>query len=133
MDFHPVDPQHPALTFRAADPATSSATPIGRWHRKASDISLIIVKVSAFLASTSLMALGAPFLFFLALSGGDAVMLFALVADLAEHFLAADHARQAAFLGEIRLVLIGMAALLAAIRLPGFLINLARDLSGEKV
>ena len=79
------------------------------------------------------MALGAPFLFFLAISGGDAVMLFALVADLAEHFLAADHARQAAFLGEARLVLIGVATLLAAIRLPGFLMDLARDLSGEKV
>lgn len=132
MERHPVDPQHPALTFRAAGPATSSATPIERWQRKASDICHITLKTSSFLASSCLMALGAPFLFFLALSGGDAIMLFALVADLAEHFLAADHARQAAFLGEVRLVLIGMTTLLAAIRLPGFLVDLARDLSGEK-
>jgi hypothetical protein len=79
------------------------------------------------------MALGAPLLFFLALAGGDAGLLFGQLANIAERFLAADQARQAAFLGEVRLMLIGLAALLIAGRLPRFLRDMACDLSGEKL
>ena len=57
---------------------------------------------------------------------------FLQLANIAERFLAADHARQVAFLGEVKLVLIGLATLLIAWRLPRFLRDLGRELSGEK-
>ncbi|WP_296309548.1 hypothetical protein [Erythrobacter sp.] len=91
-----------------------------------------MLKASGFIASSYLMALGAPLLFFLALSGGDASLLFAQLANMAERFLAADHARQVAFLGEVKVVLIGLATVLIAWRLPRFLRDLGRELSGEK-
>ena len=127
-----VDPAHPAPTLEQAAKGTSAAAPTNRWERKVGDICHITLRAGGFLASSYLMALGMPLLFFLAISGGEAGALFAHLANMADRFLAADHARQAAFLGEIKLVLIGLATLLAAIRLPRFLRDLARELSGEK-
>ncbi|WP_233997100.1 hypothetical protein [Porphyrobacter sp. HT-58-2] len=90
------------------------------------------MRASSFIGSSYLMALGAPLVFFLALSGGDGQSLFAHLANLAERFLAADDARQNQFLDEIKLVLIAAATLIAAWRLPRFLRDLERDLQGGK-
>jgi hypothetical protein len=78
------------------------------------------------------MALGVPLVFFLAVSGGDGESLFAHLANLSERFLAADYSRQVSFLAEFKLVLIAAATLIAALRLPRFLRDLERDLSGGK-
>lgn len=98
----------------------------------ASNICYIVLKASGLFASSALIALGTPLLFFLALSGGDAGVLFAHLANLAERFLAADHARQVTFLGEIRIVLIGVGSLVIALRLRRFLQDLACKFSGER-
>ena len=102
------------------------------WRRRAADLCFITLRASSFLGSSTLMALGVPLVFFLAIAGGDGSSLFAHLANLAGRFLAADTARQVAFLGEFKLVLIAAATLIAALRLPRFLRDLERDLSGEK-
>ena len=115
-----------------ADPTQTVERSHRGWRRRAADLCFITLRASAFLGSSTLMALGVPLVFFLAIAGGDASSLFAHLANLAERFRAADTARQGAFLGEFRLVLIGAATLIAAWRLPRFLRDLARDLSGGK-
>ena len=102
------------------------------WRRRAADLCFITLRACTFLGSSTLMALGVPLVFFLAVSGGDGESLFAHLANLAERFLAADYARQVTFLGEFKMVLIGAATLIAAWRLPRFLKDLERDLSGGK-
>ena len=102
------------------------------WRTRAGDLCFITLRASTFLGSSYLMALGVPLVFFLAISGGDAPSLFAHLANLAERFLAADYARQVSFLAEFKLVLIAAATLIAAWRLPRFLRDIERDLSGGK-
>ena len=102
------------------------------WRTRAADLCFITLRASTFLGSSYLMALGVPLVFFLAISGGDGSSLFAHLANLAERFLAADYARQVSFLAEFKLVLIAAATLIAAWRLPRFLRDLERDLSGGK-
>jgi hypothetical protein len=102
------------------------------WRTRAADMCFITLRASTFLGSSYLMALGVPLVFFLAISGGDGSSLFAHLANLAERFRAADHARQVSFLSEFKLILIAAATLIAALRLPRFLRDLERDLSGGK-
>jgi hypothetical protein len=102
------------------------------WRMRAGDLCFITLRASSFLGSSTLMALGVPLVFFLTIAGGDGSSLFSHLANLAGRFRAADTARQVAFLGEFRLVLIGAATLIAAWRLPRFLRDLERDLSGGK-
>lgn len=132
MELHLVDTAHQAPVLPQSDNASSTSVPKSIWRRRTSDLCYIALKASGFIASSYLMALGAPLMFFLALSGGDAGLLFAQLANIAERFLAADHARQVAFLGEVKVVLIGLATLLIAWRLPRFLRDLNNELSGEK-
>jgi hypothetical protein len=112
--------------------APANEAPHRGWRTRAADLCFITLRASTFLGSSYLMALGVPLVFFLAVSGGDGESLFAHLANLAERFRAADYARQVAFLGEFKLVLIGAATLIAAVRLPRFLKDLERDLSGGK-
>jgi hypothetical protein len=107
----------------------NEAAPRG-WRTRAADLCFITLRASTFLGSSYMMALGVPLVFFLAVSGGDGESLVAHLANLAERFRAADTARQVTFLGEFKLVLIGTATLIAAMRLPRFLRDLERDLSG---
>jgi len=102
------------------------------WRRRAADLCFITLRAGTFVGSSTLMTLGVPLAFFLAVSGGDGESLFAHLANLVERFRAADYARQVAFLGEFKLVLIAAATLIAAVRLPRFLRDLERDLSGGK-
>lgn len=132
MELHLVDPAHQVPVLPQSDKASATPAHKSAWRRRASDLCYIALKASGFIASSYLMALGAPLLFFLALSGGDAGLLFAQLANIAGRFLAADHARQVAFLGEVKLVLIGLATVLIAWRLPRFLRDLNNELSGEK-
>ena len=132
MELHLVDTGHQAPVLPQSDIVSATSAPKSALQRRTSDLCYIALKASGFIASSYLMALGAPLLFFLALSGGDAGLLFAQIANIAERFLAADHARQVAFLGEVKLLLIGLATLLIAWRLPRFLLELGRELSGEK-
>jgi len=116
----PIDPLHPPSTEHKG------------WRGRRADLCFITMRASGFIGSSYLMALGAPLVFFLAVSGGDGLSLFAHLANLADRFLAADHARQTQFLDEIKLVVIAAATLIAAWRLPRFLKDLERDLQGGK-
>lgn len=115
-----------------AQPAPANEAAHRGWRTRAADLCFITLRASTFLGSSYLMALGVPLVFFLAVSGGDGESLFAHLANLAERFRAADYARQVTFLGEFKMVLIGAATLIAAVRLPRFLKDLERDLSGGK-
>ncbi|MET4131968.1 hypothetical protein ABIE62_001091 [Porphyrobacter sp. MBR-155] len=134
-----TSPPLPLLAAAEPNPAQGDALDASRdekahkgWRTRAGDLCFITLRVSTFLGSSYLMALGVPLVFFLAISGGDAPSLFAHLANLAERFLAADHARQVSFLAEFKLVLIAAATLIAAWRLPRFLRDLERDLLGGK-
>ena len=50
-----------------------------------------------------------------------------------DRFLAADLARRVTFLGQCKLVLIGLATLVVVWRMPRFIRDLDRELSGEKL
>jgi hypothetical protein len=118
------------LAHGDADPTQAGERAHKGWRTRAADLCFITLRASTFLGSSTLMALGVPLIFFLAISGGDGASLFAHLANLAERFRAADYARQISFLSEFRLVLIACATLIAALRLPRFLSDLKRDLSG---
>ena len=100
-------------------------------RQRGADLCFIALKGAMFLASSYLMALGLPLLFFLLLSGGHADALFGHIANLAERFLAADVLRRANFLSEFKTLLIGAATLVVIARLPRFIRDLDRELSGE--
>lgn len=103
------------------------------WRSHAADLCYIVLRGSTFLASSYLMALGLPLLFFLLISGGDAGVFFAHLANISDRFLGAEQGRQIGFLDEFKLVLIGVATLVVVWRLPRFINDLERELSGEKL
>ena len=103
------------------------------WRSHAADLCYIVLRGSTFLASSYLMALGLPLLFFLLISGGDAGVFFAHLANISDRFLVAEQGRQIGFLDEFKFVLIGVATLVVVWRLPRFINDLERELSGEKL
>ena len=107
--------------------------PVPTWRSRMADGCYIVLRGSLFLGSSYLMALGLPLLFFLLLSGGNPDAFFAHVANLGDRFLAADLARRMTFLGECKFVLIGLATLVVVWRMPRFIRDLDRELSGEKL
>lgn len=111
------------------DPETDA---VERHHpnlgRLIADGLFILIRSTAFLASIYLGVLGLPLLFFLALTGGDMTLFFAQLGNLSAHYLEADDAARAAFLGQVRLGLFGIATLIALWRLPVFLAGIARSL-----
>ena len=100
-------------------------------RERGADGCYIVLRSVLFLGSSYLMALGLPLLFFLLVSGGDAVVFFAQLANFADRFLDADPGRQLGFLGEFKLVLIGIATIVVIGRLPCFIRDLERALSEE--
>jgi hypothetical protein len=116
-------------------PVESARTPARlAWLRKPfADVCYILLKASAFLGAIYLAVLGLPLLFFLALVGGDLELLFTQLGNLSAHYLAADHARQAMFAGELKLGLFGTATLVAIWKLPRFLDDVSATLDREEV
>ena len=84
------------------------------------------------LATTYLMTLGLPLLFFLMISGGDVELFFAQLANFADRFLGADPDRQVGFVNELKFGLISLATLVACLRLPGFLCEVNEGLREER-
>lgn len=123
---HPFD-KPDAVVFEDHD-----LPPEKGWRGHAADACYILVKGSGFLASSYLMALGVPFLFFLLISGGSAEAFFAHVANFAERFLSAESGRRIALLGEVKVTLIGLATFVVIWRLPRFVFEIEQTLSGER-
>lgn len=131
MPLHLVTPVDRAQDARAD--SDSLDLPVKGWRSHAADLCYIVLRGSTFLASSYLMALGLPLLFFLLISGGDAGVFFAHLANIADRFLGAEQGRQIGFLDEFKFVLIGVATLVVVWRLPRFVNDLDRELSGEKL
>ena len=131
MPLHLVTPIDRAQDARAD--SDSLELPIKGWRSHAADLCYIVLRGSTFLASSYLMALGLPLLFFLLISGGDAGVFFAHLANISDRFLGAEQGRQVGFLDEFKFVLIGVATLVVVWRLPRFINDLERELSGEEL
>lgn len=131
MPLHLVTPIDRAQDGRAD--SDSLDLPVKGWRSHAADLCYIVLRGSTFLASSYLMALGLPLLFFLLISGGDAGVFFAHLANISDRFLGAEQGRQIGFLDEFKFVLIGVATLVVVWRLPRFINDLERELSGEKL
>lgn len=131
MPLHLVTPIDRAQDARAD--SDSLDLPVKGWRSHAADLCYIVLRGSTFLASSYLIALGLPLLFFLLISGGDAGVFFAHLANISDRFLGAEQGRQIGFLDEFKLVLIGVATLVVVWRLPRFINDLERELSGEKL
>lgn len=131
MPLHLVTPIDRAQSARAD--SESLDLPVKGWRSHAADLCYIVLRGSTFLASSYLMALGLPLLFFLLISGGDAGVFFAHLANISDRFLGAEQGRQIGFLDEFKFVLIGVATLVVVWRLPRFINDLERELSGEKL
>ena len=122
--------------FDRTDPSEDEqpvSPPVRILRSRMADGCYILLRGSLFLGSSYLMALGLPLLFFLLLSGGNPDAFFAHVANLGDRFLAADLARRVTFLGQCKFVLIGLATLVVVWRMPRFIRDLDRELSGEKL
>ena len=130
MSLHLVTP------FDRTDPSEDEqpvSQPVRTLRSRVADGCYILLRGCLFLGSSYLMALGLPLLFFLLSSGGNPDAFFAHVANLGDRFLAADLARRVSFLGQCKFVLIGLATLVVVWRMPRFIRDLDRELSGEKL
>ena len=129
MSLHLVTPSEPAQELAVED----DLPPPGKgWRGHAADTCYILLKAGGFLATTYLMTLGLPLLFFLMISGGDVELFFAQVANFADRFLGADPDRQVGFVNELKFGLISLATLVACLRLPGFLCEVNEGLREER-
>ena len=129
-------PLHLVTPFDRTDPSEDEqpvSQPVRTLRSRVADGCYILLRGCLFLGSSYLMALGLPLLFFLLLSGCNPDAFFAHVANLGDRFLAADLARRVTFLGQCKLVLIGLATLVVVWRMPRFIRDLDRELSGEKL
>ena len=129
-------PLHLVTPFDRTDPSEDEqpvSQPVRTLRSRVADGCYILLRGCLFLGTSYLMALGLPLLFFLLLSGGNPDAFFAHVANLGDRFLAADLARRVSFLGQCKFVLIGLATLVVVWRMPRFIRDLDRELSGEKL
>jgi hypothetical protein len=129
MSLHLVTPSETAQELAVED----DIPPPGKgWRGHAADTCYILLKAGGFLATTYLMTLGLPLLFFLMISGGDVELFFAQLANFADRFLGADPDRQVGFVNELKFGLISLATLVACLRLPGFLCEVNEGLREER-
>ena len=131
MPLHLVTPIDRAQDARAE--CESLDLPAKGWRSHAADLCYIVLRGSTFLASSYLMALGLPLLVVLLISGGGAGVLFAHLANISDRFPGDAQGRQFGSLDEFKFVLIGVATLVVVWRLPRFINDLERELSGEKL
>ena len=129
MSLHLVTPSEPAQELAVED---DLPPPEKGWRVHAADTCYILLKAGGFLATTYLMTLGLPLLFFLMISGGDVELFFAQLANFADRFLGADPDRQVGFVNELKFGLISLATLVACLRLPGFLCEVNEGLREER-
>lgn len=130
MSLHLVIP--PDQTTEAHTRDEEDLPPAKGWRGHTADLCFILLKGSGFLASSYLIALGLPLLFFLAISGGNAEVFFAQLGNFADRFVAAEPERRVAFLGETKFVLIALATLVVIWRMPRFVFEIERALAEEK-
>lgn len=120
---------------RAQDAAAKQPR-IANCHRKAmrllADGCYIFLKGCAFTATNFMIMLGLPLLFFLAISGGDLTNFFMMLELLASRFLDADSARQMAFVGDIQSALVVTLTLIAVLRTPKFVADVANALAPKE-
>ena len=129
-------PLHLVTPFDRTDPSEDEqpvSQPVHTLRSRMADGCYILLRGCLFLGSSYLMALGLPLLFFLLLSGGSPDAFFAHVANLGDRFLAADFTRRVTFVDQCKFVLIGLATLVVVWRMPRFIRDLDRELSGEKL
>ena len=131
MSLHLVTPADPGQE-RALDADPDLPPPDKGWRGHAADTCSLLLKAGDFLATTYLMTLGLPLLFFLMLSGGDVELFFAQVANFADRFLGAEPGRQVDFVNQLMFGLVGLATLVACLRLPGFLCEVNEGLREER-
>ena len=77
--------------------------------------------------------MGLPLLLFQLLSGENPDALLAHVPYLADLFLGAELGRRVTFLCEFKFVAVALATLIVMARMPRFIRDLDRELSGEKL
>lgn len=89
------------------------------WRRDLSraiaDTSYVALRLSGWLAMTTLAAMGVTVLFFLMLGNFTPLGFFSQIANLSSHFVSADAARRATFVSDLRIVgalIFGVVALL---------------------
>ena len=127
MSLHLVTPADQALEADQVLPPRDKG-----WRGHAADTCYILLKAGGFLATTYLMTLGLPLLFFLMISGGDVELFFAQLANFADRFLGAEPERQVDFVDQLTFGLVGLATLVACLRLPGFLCEVNEGLREER-
>ena len=129
----PFDQAQERAFLSGGDDGFDPPPPDKTWRGHLADTYYILVKAGGFLASTYLMTLGLPLLFFLMISGGDVELFFAQIANFADRFFGADPERQLGFVNDLKFGLIGLATLVACLRMPRFLCEVAEGLQEEKL
>jgi hypothetical protein len=92
------------------------------WRRDLSrviaDTSYVALRLSGWLAMTTLAAMGVTVLFFLMLGNFTPLGFFSQIANLGSHFVSADAARRATFVSELRIVAAFIFGTVALLRWP---------------
>ena len=89
-------------------------------RRLVADFWYLLLSGAGFTISTCLMVLGLPLFAFLALAGWDMNLFFLALDNIASRFIEADAARRIAFSDDLKLVFFVGIAVVAFVRLPGF-------------
>ena len=82
---------------------------------------LVLIEASRFAASSLLIVLGLPLFAFLFLAGWDMGLLFAQLANLADHYREADAIRRIAFSQDLQGAFIAAVLGVVLVRIPRFL------------
>jgi len=98
------------------------------WWGLGADCCYIVVKAGYFLLACWIFAVGLPLMLLLLLSGGHMDMAFLFLGSLFGAFADATPDRQYAFASQSTWVLVGLATLVAACRLPRFLDDVSEGL-----
>ena len=89
-------------------------------RRLVANFCYLLLTGTGFTISTCLMVLGVPLFAFLALAGWDMNLFFLALDNIASRFVEADAARRIAFSEDLKLVFFAAIAVVALVRLPGF-------------
>ncbi|WP_420607471.1 hypothetical protein [Novosphingopyxis sp.] len=116
------------LVEQTRPPAERERSTHIRWKRAAQAGCTIFLVGTRFALSTVLLVLGLPLFVFLLLAGWDLHILFAQLGNLAGHYLAASPAARIVFSTDLRITFAALAGLVACLRLPGLVREIARSL-----